>query len=212
MPKIRYYDDSELEGLTDDQLAHLRLVSRVLDLDDFADADANHLEQLTDEQLREILGDAAPPAVVAPVEPAPRKERKKRESRKPAPPVAVVPRTIGEAFALVDGRLMRRRVARVEVVQRDGERFTREVEHFAPCGGRVRFGGRVYSAAVVLHYLQTGELVERVPRAKVAPRYRARVRDGARVVHLGYFATVEERDAAIFAYRLGIFPNGSKSA
>ena len=212
MPKIRYYDDSELEGLTDDQLAHLRLVSRVLDLDDFADADANQLEQLTDEQLREILGDAAPPAVVAPVEPAPRKERKKRESRKPAPPVAVVPRTIGEAFALVDGRLMRRRVARVEVVQRDGERFTREVEHFAPCGGRVRFGGRVYSAAVVLHYLQTGELVERVPRAKVAPRYRARVRDGARVVHLGYFATVEERDAAVFAYRLGISPNGSKSA
>ena len=212
MPKIRYYDDSELEGLTDDQLAHLRLVSRVLDLDDFADADASQLEQLTDEQLREILGDAAPPAVVAPVEPAPRKERKKRESRKPAPPVAVVPRTIGEAFALVDGRLMRRRVARVEVVQRDGERFTREVEHFATCGGRVRFGGRVYSAAVVLHYLQTGELVERVPRAKVAPRYRARVRDGARVVHLGYFATVEERDAAIFAYRLGIFPNGSKSA
>ena len=125
MPKIRYYDDSELEGLTDDQIAHLRLVSRVLDLDDFADADATQLEQLTDEQLREILGDAAPPVVVAPVEPAPRKERKKRESRKPAPPVAVVPRTIGEAFALVDGRPMRRRVARVEVVQRDGERFTR---------------------------------------------------------------------------------------
>ena len=212
MPKIRYYDDSELEGLTDDQLAHLRLVSRVLDLDDFADADASQLEQLTDEQLREILGDAAPPVVVAPVEPAPRKERKKRESRKPAPPVAVVPRTIGEAFALVDGRLMRRRVARVEVVQRDGERFTREVEHFAPCGGRVRFGGRVYSAAVVLHYLKTGELVHRAPRAAKPPRYKAQVRDGARVVHLGYFATVEERDAAVFAYRLGIFPIGSKSA
>ena len=212
MPKIRYYDDSELEGLTDDQLAHLRLVSRVIDLDDFADADASQLEQLTDEQLREILGDAAPPVVVAPVEPAPRKERKKRESRKPAPPVIIPPRTIGEAFALVDGRLMRRRVARVEVVQRDGERFTREVEHFAPCGGRVRFGGRVYSAAVVLHYLQTGELVERVPRAKVAPRYRARVRTPEGLLHLGYFATVEERDAAIFAYRLGIFPNGSKSA
>ena len=212
MPKIRYYDDSELEGLTDDQLAHLRLVSRVLDLDDFADADANQLEQLTDEQLREILGDAAPPVVVAPVEPAPHKERKKRESRKPAPPVAVVPRTIGEAFALVDGRLMRRRVARVEVVQRDGERFTREVEHFAPCGGRVRFGGRVYSAAVVLHYLQTGELVERVPLAKVAPRYRARVRTPEGLLHLGYFATQDERNAAIFAYRLGIFPIGSKSA
>ena len=212
MPKIRYYDDSELEGLTDDQLAHLRLVSRVIDLDDFADADASQLEQLTDEQLREILGDAAPPVVVAPVEPVKREPRKPRESKKPAPPVIIPPRTIGEAFALVDGRLMRRRVARVEVVQRDGERFTREVEHFAPCGGRVRFGGRVYSAAVVLHYLQTGELVERVPRAKVAPRYRARVRTPDGLLHLGYFATQEERNAAIFAYRLGIFPNGSKSA
>ena len=87
-----------------------------------------------------------------------------------------------------------------------------EVEHFAPCGGRVRFGGRVYSAAVVLHYLQTGELVERVPRAKVAPRYRARVRTPEGLLHLGYFRSVEERAAAVFAYRLGVFPNGSKSA
>lgn len=174
-------------------------------------------DQMTDEERRQELrtleqDEPAPPVVVAPVEPVPPKERKKRESRKAAAPVAVIPRTIGEAFALVDGRLMRRRVARVEVVQRDGERFTREVEHFTPCGGRVRFGGRVYSAAVVAHYLQTGEIVERVPRAKVAPRFKAQVREGARVRHLGYFATVEERDAAIFAYRLGIFPNGSKSA
>ena len=173
--------------------------------------------QMTDEERRQELrtleqDEPAPPVVVAPVEPAPRKERKKRESRKAAPPVAVIPRTIGEAFALVDGRLMRRRVARVEVVQRNNERFTREVEHFTPCGGRVRFGGRVYSAAVVAHYLRTGEIVERVPRAKVAPRFKAQVREGARVRHLGYFATVEERDAAVFAYRLGIFPNGLKSA
>ena len=174
-------------------------------------------DQMTDEERRQELrtleqDEPAPPVVVAPVEPAPRKERKKRESRKAAPPVAVIPRTIGEAFALVDGRLMRRRVARVEVVQRDGERFTREVEHFTPCGGRVRFGGRVYSAAVVAHYLQTGEIVERVPRAKAAPRFKAQVREGARVRHLGYFATGEDRDAASFAYRLGIVPNGSKSA
>ena len=209
MPKIRYYDDSELEDLTDDQLAHLRLVSRVLDLDDFADADANQLEQLTDEQLREILGDAAPPIEREPVKPSPLKVR---ESKKPVPPVVITPRTIGEAFALVDGQLMRRIVARVEVVQRDNVRYVREVEHLTPCGDRVRFGGRVYSAAVVLHYLQTGELVHRAPRAAKPPRYRARVRTPEGLLHLGYFATVEERDAAIFAYRLGIFPNGSKSA
>lgn len=174
-------------------------------------------DQMTDEERRQELrtleqDEPAPPVVVAPVEPAPQKERKKRESRKAAPPVAVIPRTIGEAFALVDGRLMRRRVARVEVVQRNNERFTREVEHLSVCGARVRFGGRVYSAAVVAHYLHTGEIVERAPRAKVAPRYRARVRTPEGLLHLGYFATVEERDAAIFAYRLGIFPNGSKSA
>ena len=168
--------------------------------------------QMTDEEQRREWQSLAQDEPAPPVErePVKREPRKPRESKKPAPPVIIPPRTIGEAFALVDGRLMRRRVARVEVVQRDGERFTREVEHFAPCGGRVRFGGRVYSAAVVLHYLQTGELVERVPRAKVAPRYRARVRTPDGLLHLGYFATVEERDAAIFAYRLGIFPNGSK--
>ena len=209
MPKIRYYDDSELEGLTDDQLAHLRLVSRVLNLDDFADADASQLEQLTDEQLREILGDAAPPIEREPVKPSPLKVR---ESKKPVPPVVITPRTIGEAFALVDGQLMRRIVARVEVVQRDNVRYVREVEHLTPCGDRVRFDGRTYRAAVVAHYLKTGELVHRAPRAAKPPRYKAQVRDGARVVHLGYFATVEERDAAVFAYRLGIFPIGSKSA
>jgi len=41
---------------------------------------------------------------------------------------------------------------------------------------------------------------------------RARVRTPEGLLHLGYFVTQEERDAAIFAYRLGIFPNGSKSA
>jgi hypothetical protein len=39
-----------------------------------------------------------------------------------------------------------------------------------------------------------------------AKRYRARVRESDRLVHLGYFATREERDAAVFAYRLGITP------
>lgn len=172
-------------------------------------------DQMSDEErlqeLQSLAEDESPPhVVVAPVKPA--QSKKQRKSMKPSPPVPIPPRTIGDAFVLVDGRLMRRRAARVEVVQRDGERFSREVEHFTPCGGRVRFGGRIYSAAVVSHYLQTGEMVQRVPRAKTAQRFKAQVREGARVRHLGYFATVEERDAAIFAYRLGTFPNGSKSA
>ena len=168
--------------------------------------------QMSDEDRRlewqSLAEDEPPPhVVVAPVEPA--QLKKQRKSMKPSPPVPIPPRTIGDAFVLVDGRLMRRRAARVEVVQQDGDRFTREVEHFTPCGGRVRFGGRIYSAAVVSHYLQTGEIVDRVPRAKTAQRFKAQVREGARVRHLGYFASEEERDAAVFAYKLGIFPKNT---
>lgn len=80
-------------------------------------------------------------------------------------------------------------------------------EYVQQCGERVQFEGRTRSASIVAHYLTTGQWVKRIPKPR---RIRAVVRDGARVVHLGYFATVEERDAAIFAYKLGIFPNGSK--
>jgi hypothetical protein len=208
MPKIRFYDDSELEGLTEDQLAHLRLVSRVLALDDFAKADALKVERLIDAELREILGEHEPKP--KPVIARPQKVRKPRESKKPARPIHITPRTLNEGFVLVGERLMRRRVAIVEVVRKDNTRYTRESEHLVPCGGRVRFNGRVYSAAVVSHYLRTGELVDRVPRAKPAPRFKAQIRVGRRVVHIGYFDTQEERDAAVFAYRLGIVPTGSK--
>lgn len=174
-------------------------------------------DQMTDEEQRrewQSLAEDEPAAPVrtVPVKPAPPKPKKQRKSMKPSPPVLIPPRTIGEAFALVNGALMRRRVARVEVVQRGGERFSRQVEHFERCGDRVRFGVKTYRAAVVAHYLKTGEMVQRVPRAKPAPRFKAQVREGARVRHLGYFASEEERDAAVFAYKLGIFPNGSKSA
>ena len=172
-------------------------------------------DQMTDEEQRRewqslAEDEPAPPVRAVPAEPAIPKPKKQRQSMKAAPPVRLLPRTIGEAFALVSGELMRRRVARVEVVQRGGERFTREVEHFERCGDRVRFGVNTYRAAVVAHYLKTGEMVQRVPKAKPAQRFKAQVREGSKVRHLGYFATVEERDAAVFAYRLGIFPNGSK--
>lgn len=166
--------------------------------------------QMTDEEQRREWQSLAQDEPAPPVEPVKREPHKPRESKKPAPPVVITPRTINEAFALVDGQLMRRTVARIEVVQRDNVRFTREVEQLTPCGNRVRFGGRTYRAAVVAHYLKTGELIHRAPRAAKPPRYKAQVRVGARVLHLGYFGSVEEREAAIFAYRLGIYPNGSK--
>jgi hypothetical protein len=77
-------------------------------------------------------------------------------------------------------------------------------EYVQQCGERVLFEGRTRSASIVAHYLTTGEWVKRIPKPR---RIRAVVRDGARVVHLGYFATVEERDAAIFAHKLGITPS-----
>ena len=80
-------------------------------------------------------------------------------------------------------------------------------EYVTTCGERVSYEGRIVAASRLKHFLQTGKWVKRVP----APvRYRARVRTPEGLVHLGYFATVEERDAAVFAYRLGIFPNGLK--
>lgn len=170
--------------------------------DAFPDLDMGDIERMDTDQLERLIELTRPkPAKPEPVKPAPPKVR---ESKKPAPPVVIAQRTIGEAFALVDGQLMRRTVARVEVVQRDHVRFSREVEQLTQCGGRVRFGGRTYSAAVVAHYLKTGELVNRAPSAAKPQRYRARVRTLGGLVHLGYFATVEEREAAIFAYRLGI--------
>jgi hypothetical protein len=77
-------------------------------------------------------------------------------------------------------------------------------EYVQQCGERVLFEGRTRSASIVAHYLTAGEWVKRIPKPR---RIRAVVRDGARVVHLGYFATVAERDAAVFAHKLGITPS-----
>ena len=68
--------------------------------------------------------------------------------------------------------------------------------------GRVRWRGRTVSQSIVLHYLRTGEIVERVPKPIGLKPYRAVVRVGDKVKHLGYFATKEERDAAIVNAKL----------
>jgi hypothetical protein len=163
--------------------------------------------EMTDEEQRrelQLLAQETAPIVVVKPEP---KQRKPKASKKAARPQHIKPRTIEDAFAVVNGQLMRRRVAIVEVVQKDNERFSRQTEALVPCGDRVRFGDRVLLSKVVAHYLTTGETLTRAPRDKPAPRFKAQVRDGARVLHIGYFATEEERNAAVFAYRLGITPS-----
>jgi hypothetical protein len=77
-------------------------------------------------------------------------------------------------------------------------------------GERVQFEGRTVSAALVLHYLRTGERVARLPR--VVKRHQAAIRHNGRVIHLGRFATEAEavaaRDAARLRVSLGLNPLG----
>lgn len=163
--------------------------------------------EMTDEEQRrelQLFAQEDVPRVVVKPEPKPRKPK---ASKKPAPPQHIKPRTIEDAFVVVNGELLRRRVAIVEVVQKDNERFSRQTEALVPCGDRVRFGDRVLLSKVVAHYLTTGEMLTRAPREPRTPRFKAQVRDGARVLHLGYFATEEERNAAVFAHKLGITPS-----
>jgi hypothetical protein len=159
--------------------------------DAYPTVDMSVIESMSNEELRHLLAKDEP---VKQVKPEPVKE----QAIKPT-----IERIEGlgldESFTVVNGRLMRRMVMRHTVGQ-----FASETVQLEPIGERVRFAGRVYRVSHLLHYFKTGEWIKRVNRVKKAPRYRARVRTSSGLLHLGYFATVEERDAAVFAYRLGL--------
>ena len=131
-------------------------------------------------------------------------EKPRSKGRPRKRPSSVVWEKTGAGYEVRDGALVH-----VEHWRTSNEAGETVREYVTVCGERVSYDGRIVSASILRHFLMTGEWIKRVPKPV---RYRARVRDGARVVHLGYFATQDERNAAIFAYRLGIFPNGSKSA
>lgn len=118
-----------------------------------------------------------------------------------------------------------KRVKRVKTeetfIEKDGHLYRREtwsiVDSFGnvhrdwhdyACGARVRWEGRLVSASVVLHWLRTGERVKRVPKPPKPPAkpFRAVVRHQGKTRHVGCFATAEERDAAIFSFKLGLTP------
>jgi hypothetical protein len=162
--------------------------------DAYPTVDMSVIESFSDEELRHLLVKDEP---VKQVKPEPVKEQviKPKVER-------VEGLTVDEAFAVVNGRLMRRVVMRHTVGQ-----FASETVHLEPIGERVRFAGRVYRVSHLMHYFKTGEWVKRVAKVKSSPRYRARVRTSSGLLHLGYFATEAERDAAIFAYRLGLTPS-----
>ena len=74
-------------------------------------------------------------------------------------------------------------------------------ERLTVCGVRTMYEGRMVASSLLMHYLTTGDWIKRIPKPA---KHRAIVRNGRKVMHLGYFATLAEKDAAIFAFKLGI--------
>ena len=143
--------------------------------------DFDQLELLTNSQLRELLGLDNEPAKPE----KPKQQINFAKSSKPKPLM------IGYEFTEHDGALYR-----IETWQNG----TIEQRVCVKCPQTVKFNGRSVSASIVLHWLRTGEIVKRVPRARKT--WQAAVREGAKIIHLGRFATREERDAAVLTYRL----------
>ena len=155
-------------------------------------ADFDLIENMTDAQLRDIL-EPSTTATPAPEKPKPSTTATPATKPKPAPPV------------LLDS----------ELIEHNGHLCRRLTYSHGPAcivrtGERVLFEGRTVSAALVLHYLRTGERVARLPRAIKA--HRAVIRHNGRVIHLGRFATAAEavaaRDAARLRVSLGLNPLG----
>ena len=162
--------------------------------DAYPTLDMDTIESMPDAELRYLLGKTEPELI---------HHSKAKEPKLSVPKSTVervTPRTIADAFAVVDGRLMRREVTRRTVAGFDASESVR----LLPVGERVLFDGRTYRASHVLHYLRTGQWVLRISKTPKRTRYKAQVRVGAKVVHLGYFDNVADRDAAVFAYKLGI--------
>ncbi len=203
MPKIRYYQDHELEGLSEYELEVRRCASVVMHA--HPDADIDELENTPLEKLKQIVarikGEVADKPARAPKPPKP------EPYAKLAKPVVIKPGSMHDAYRVVDGQLMQRVVTLYELMNLDGSTYKREVERLVKVGDRVTYEGIGYSSRILAHYLSTGEWVKRVTKPK---RYKAQVRAGKRVIHLGYFDSIAERDAAVFAYRLGVNPKNAE--
>lgn len=148
-------------------------------------------EALTVSQLEQVEPNPEPVSAPKPVQTRSSEKRANRMKRVKTE----------ESFIEKDGQLYRREtwsiIDSLGNVHRDWHDYL--------CGQRVRWEGRLVSASIVLHWLRTGERVKRVPSTD-AKAYRAVVWHDGKTKHLGYFATAEERDAAIFSFKLGLTP------
>ena len=152
--------------------------------------DLSHREQLEDEVAR-ILGDGDYYAWTdAELRAA---LLKAKTPAKPADPVASLrpSRLVWSEpdYTVREGVLWSRRVA----TDPTGKVHVQD----ARAHQRVVWEGRSVSAIALARYLSTGSWARGVARP-----FRAVVRDGARVTHLGYFATREERDAVVLTWKL----------
>lgn len=149
--------------------------------------DGDVIDGLTDNQLLELLG-LQPSEPVAPVEPS---KPRKRRARKP---YVIAPKIERVEFVIGKGETLVRKMT-----------LSDESITYVRCGDRVTFKGKQVSASIVLHWLKTGDWVDRAP--KIAKPYRAVVREGRTVKHIGRYATEQERDSALVNYHLGFVPN-----
>jgi hypothetical protein len=157
------------------------------------------LEDMTDDELMIFIErDQIRQATIAD-QPTPEREKVSRPRERAARVPKIQSVKTAEHFIEKDGKLYRRETWTSANIFGD----TSERHFDILCGQRVRWEGRLVSASIVLHWVRTGEVVAKVPRGERKP-FRAQVRQGEKLVHLGYFATREERDAAIFAFRLGV--------
>ena len=85
-------------------------------------------------------------------------------------------------------------------------RYSTRTKRFEPVTTkRIRWQGRIVSVSILAHWFEYGEWLKRAPKEK--RRFRAVVREGKRIVSLGYHYTREERDATVMNYRLfGMLP------
>ena len=139
--------------------------------------DFDMLEMMTDAQLHQMLN------------PEPEKQEKPAKPAKPTRRRTIKEAPRRESWQYVEhgGKLHRL------------EHWSDGGEYRVQCGDRVRFEGRTVSAAVVLHWVRTGEWVKRAPRA--SKTIQAAIWVDGRTMHLGRFATIEEAQAAKNAAR-----------
>lgn len=107
------------------------------------------------------------------------------------------PQNLTDRYRAINGRLHEVR----ERKNLDGE-IVHDVNPHPVNATRIKYLGEMMSVAGVLRIL-TNKAAKR-GRPSKGDRFRAQVRVGSRVIHLGVYDTPEDRDAAVLNHRLGL--------